>query len=277
MPSPLVVGGAIAAATTQIPITVAAVVAPLWDPIRLAEDLATLDNLAGRGRLIVTFVIGYRELEFELLGYGYRHLQTAPATALTKVHGQYREADLPALLQRVAPDLVWFPAQWPETYSYTLSAALAAGLPVAVPDLGAFVERVADRPWSWVEPWDSSAQGWLDFFLRIRAQCFVAGHAPQAGPLPDALAALHASHPAWDYRADYLAFAHADASAQAVANAPAVARLVAAQQPVPPALAAGAGGAYALALKLQQLPVLGGLARRIPSSWRYRVKQLLSR
>jgi len=46
---------------------------------------------------------------------------------------------------------------------------------------------------------------------------------------------------------------------------------------VPPALAAGAGGAYALALKLQQLPVLGGLARRIPSSWRYRVKQILSR
>jgi len=229
------------------------------------EDVARLAKQAGA------------PLEFELLGYGYRHLQTAPATALTKVHGQYREADLPALLQRVAPDLVWFPAQWPETYSYTLSAALAAGLPVAVPDLGAFVERVADRPWSWVEPWDSSAQGWLDFFLRIRAQCFVAGHAPQAGPLPDALAALHASHPAWDYRADYLAFAHADASAQAVANAPAVARLVAAQQPVPPALAAGAGGAYALALKLQQLPVLGGLARRIPSSWRYRVKQLLSR
>lgn len=69
MPSPLVVGGAIATATKRIPITVAAVVAPLWDPIRLAEDLATLDNLAGRGRLIVTFVIGYRELEFELLGY----------------------------------------------------------------------------------------------------------------------------------------------------------------------------------------------------------------
>jgi alkanesulfonate monooxygenase SsuD/methylene tetrahydromethanopterin reductase-like flavin-dependent oxidoreductase (luciferase family) len=69
MPSPLVVGGAIASATKQIPITVAAVVAPLWDPIRLAEDLATLDNLAGPGRLIVTFVIGYRELEFDIMGY----------------------------------------------------------------------------------------------------------------------------------------------------------------------------------------------------------------
>lgn len=68
MPSPLVVGGAVAAATEQIPITVAAVVAPLWDPIRLAEDLATLDNIAGPGRLIVTFVIGYRELEFDIMG-----------------------------------------------------------------------------------------------------------------------------------------------------------------------------------------------------------------
>ena len=32
------------------------------------EDLATLDNLAGPGRLIVTFVIGYRELEFDIMG-----------------------------------------------------------------------------------------------------------------------------------------------------------------------------------------------------------------
>ena len=67
MPSPLVVGGAVAGATKRIPITVATVVAPLWDPIRLAEDLATLDNLAGPYRLVVTFAIGYRELEFEVL------------------------------------------------------------------------------------------------------------------------------------------------------------------------------------------------------------------
>jgi alkanesulfonate monooxygenase SsuD/methylene tetrahydromethanopterin reductase-like flavin-dependent oxidoreductase (luciferase family) len=71
MPSPLVVGAAVAAATTRIPITIAAIVAPLWDPIRLAEDLATLDNLAGPGRLIVTFAIGYREFEYEVLGERY--------------------------------------------------------------------------------------------------------------------------------------------------------------------------------------------------------------
>src|SRR2546427_7883740 len=39
------------------------------------------------------------------------------------------------------PDLAWFPAQWPETYSYTLSACLAAGLPIVAPEIGAFPER----------------------------------------------------------------------------------------------------------------------------------------
>ena len=49
--------------------------------------------------------------------------------------GEYAEADLPALLAKVKPHVVWFPAQWPETYSYTLSAAIDAGLPiVATPD-----------------------------------------------------------------------------------------------------------------------------------------------
>lgn len=39
-------------------------------------------------------------------------------------------------------DLIWFPAQWPETYSYTLSACLLGGWPVVAPDLGAFAEKV---------------------------------------------------------------------------------------------------------------------------------------
>ena len=62
-------------------------------------------------------------VEFHLIGYGYRTLRARPRTHLT-VYGRYEEADLPALLDWLAPDLVWFPAQWPETYSYTLSACL---------------------------------------------------------------------------------------------------------------------------------------------------------
>lgn len=70
MPSPLVVAGAVAAATERILISISAIVAPLWDPIRLAEDLASLDLLA-RGRASAVLVIGYRPVEFDVLGFDY--------------------------------------------------------------------------------------------------------------------------------------------------------------------------------------------------------------
>lgn len=67
LPSPLVMGGAVAAVTERLAITLAALVAPLHHPIRLAEDLAVLDHLAG-GRLMVVLGIGYRQLEFDVFG-----------------------------------------------------------------------------------------------------------------------------------------------------------------------------------------------------------------
>ncbi|MEO8653071.1 MAG: methyltransferase domain-containing protein, partial [Ramlibacter sp.] len=66
-------------------------------------------------------------VEFHLIGYAYRELHKQPRASLT-VHGPYEEADLQGLLKWMKPDLVWFPALWPETYSYTLSACLIAGL-----------------------------------------------------------------------------------------------------------------------------------------------------
>lgn len=67
LPSPLVMGGAVAAATERLAITLAALVAPLHHPIRLAEDLAVLDHLAG-GRLMAVLGIGYRQVEFNVFG-----------------------------------------------------------------------------------------------------------------------------------------------------------------------------------------------------------------
>lgn len=67
LPSPLVMAGAVAAATERIPITIAALVAALHHPIRLAEDLAVLDHLAG-GRVMAVLGIGYRPIEFEVFG-----------------------------------------------------------------------------------------------------------------------------------------------------------------------------------------------------------------
>jgi GT2 family glycosyltransferase/2-polyprenyl-3-methyl-5-hydroxy-6-metoxy-1,4-benzoquinol methylase/glycosyltransferase involved in cell wall biosynthesis len=70
--------------------------------------------------------------------------------------GPYRDDDLPALITRERGDVVLFPAQCPETYSYTLSAALDSGLPVVAPRLGAFVERLAGRSRSRLFDWQAT-------------------------------------------------------------------------------------------------------------------------
>lgn len=87
-------------------------------------------------------------LEFHLLGFAYRKLASYPFSNL-RVHGAYADDQVDRLLQELAPDVVWFPGSCPETYSYTLSICMRAGLPVIAPNIGAFPERMAGRPWSW--------------------------------------------------------------------------------------------------------------------------------
>src|ERR1700751_1706329 len=40
---------------------------PLWNPVRLAEDIALVDNMS-RGRLHTTVGLGYRTVEYDSLG-----------------------------------------------------------------------------------------------------------------------------------------------------------------------------------------------------------------
>jgi alkanesulfonate monooxygenase SsuD/methylene tetrahydromethanopterin reductase-like flavin-dependent oxidoreductase (luciferase family) len=67
LPSPLAMAGVVLGRTRRIGVVVSAVIAPLYDPLRLAEDLAVLD-LAGGGRLMTVAGIGYRREEYEALG-----------------------------------------------------------------------------------------------------------------------------------------------------------------------------------------------------------------
>ena len=71
-PSPLVIAAAIGARTSRLRIGTNLLQIPLHDPIRLAEDSATLSLLTA-GRFDLGVAIGYRELEFDAFGRRLRH------------------------------------------------------------------------------------------------------------------------------------------------------------------------------------------------------------
>ena len=65
--SPMIVAGAIAGRTRRVQISIQALLLPLHDPLRVAEDVAALD-LASGGRVMLTVGLGYRDEEFEMFG-----------------------------------------------------------------------------------------------------------------------------------------------------------------------------------------------------------------
>lgn len=65
LPSPLTMAAAIAARTERCSIGVMALLVTLYDPIRLAEDIAVVDLLS-QGRLNFVAGMGYREIEFHI-------------------------------------------------------------------------------------------------------------------------------------------------------------------------------------------------------------------
>ena len=116
-------------------------------------------------------------LQFHLIGYAYKDMASLPDDVLS-IHGEYADSDLQQLILETRPHVIWFPAQWPETYSYTLSTALMSGFPIIAPNIGAFAERLNQRPWSWICPWNWSADEWNNFFVQIKTDHFMAGLTP---------------------------------------------------------------------------------------------------
>ena len=108
-------------------------------------------------------------LVFRVLGPTTAPLPRAPEVPLS-IAGAYDEGDLARLLAAERADALFFPAQVPETWSYTLSVALASGLPIVASDLGAFAERLAGHPRAQLLAWNSSASAWNDALVSPRAQ-----------------------------------------------------------------------------------------------------------
>jgi alkanesulfonate monooxygenase SsuD/methylene tetrahydromethanopterin reductase-like flavin-dependent oxidoreductase (luciferase family) len=66
-PNPILEGGCMLAATSSVFVNVMCALGPLWNPIRMAEDIAVIDQMS-RGRLITTVGLGYRPVEYAAMG-----------------------------------------------------------------------------------------------------------------------------------------------------------------------------------------------------------------
>lgn len=67
LPAPIPMLGALVGRTRRIRLSASALLLPLYDPVKLAEDLAILD-LASGGRVAVTAGLGYRPEEYAMFG-----------------------------------------------------------------------------------------------------------------------------------------------------------------------------------------------------------------
>lgn len=65
--APLQLAGMMIARTQRVRISVSALLVPLHDPVRLAEDITLIDQVAS-GRFSVTCGLGYRESEYNMFG-----------------------------------------------------------------------------------------------------------------------------------------------------------------------------------------------------------------
>ena len=67
LPAPLAMAGMVLARTKSVGVSISALILPLHDAKRVAEDMAVLD-LASGGRLIVIAALGYRPEEYAMFG-----------------------------------------------------------------------------------------------------------------------------------------------------------------------------------------------------------------
>jgi glycosyltransferase involved in cell wall biosynthesis len=104
-------------------------------------------------------------LAFRVLGSTTEPVLQWPDASVS-IHGQYPDSELPALIAAERPDVIWFPSQVPESYSYTLSAALDAGAAIVASAMGALPERLAGYPRAALVAADATPAEWNDALLR---------------------------------------------------------------------------------------------------------------
>lgn len=202
-------------------------------------------------------------LEFHLLGSCH-----AALPGNIHRHGSYRDEDIQSLLKDIDPHLLWLPAVYPETWSYTLSAGLRAGLPVMTTDIGVFPERLLGRPLSWLHPANFCARQWLEALLEVRNQHLHESHAQSNWQYQPA--------PAFYSGQGYIA---TNASGTEPQNASPLTAWQISQLLLNEAVPEQGFRLWLVRqlLRLKNWPPLAPLVRLIPYSWQRKLKRLITR
>jgi probable F420-dependent oxidoreductase len=87
--APFVVLAAIAARTTKLRLATIVYVLPIYHPVAVAEQVATLDMISG-GRVIFGVGIGYRDYEYQGFGLNPRHRGARADEALSAIRTAWR-------------------------------------------------------------------------------------------------------------------------------------------------------------------------------------------
>jgi len=88
LPSPVPMLTAMAARTSRVQFAIGALVAPFYDPLRLAEDLIVADNIS-RGRVDLILAAGYLASEFEMFGIPMKERPARVSEVLRTLKGAF--------------------------------------------------------------------------------------------------------------------------------------------------------------------------------------------
>ena len=99
LPSPVLLSGMVGMRTKRIKVGTCVLLSPLYHPIRLAEDIAVVDQ-ATKGRMVAAMGIGYQPSDFDAFGVSIkeRALRTEESVEILKRLGR----------ERVFPTIVGF-------------------------------------------------------------------------------------------------------------------------------------------------------------------------
>lgn len=155
-----------------------------WEPPLLPRPtLAALPDARRKRRVCVIGAIGPEKgyevlldcarfvtarrlpLEFVLVGFSCSDKRLLAHDCFT-ITGRFEEAEAVALIRAQQADLALLPSQCPETYSYVLSQAWAAGLDVVAFDIGAPAERIRATGWGKVVPLNMTVDLLVPYLLR---------------------------------------------------------------------------------------------------------------